>query len=282
MIDESKLKWNDKALNQLVSWSKIPNFYNGIYKDTLQQAISKNKDFIILTYSGGNVDLKEYLRLLNNVLIPKSDKNTDKDDIKNFLLEAVRTDKIVKKAEDLGLEKTIFNPQTNNPVLKNQIVYLYNLAVVDSQIPEPTGEILHKFYNEQKDSLFYQLKKINIYAMIFPGEKKAEEVMQRIESGTPFEKISGDWFVKTFIRDREGNIKSYFSREEPFLGKAAFKLKLNETAGPVAYNDPEKGKQYAIIKCVNIRPEKQLFFADVKNSIVEDFRNYQREINERS
>lgn len=276
LIDINAIKWNDNTLDQLIAWSKIPNFYHDIYQDTIKKAISAGNNFTILTYPKGNVDLREYLRLLNNILIPIDTKNMGREDIKKFIIEAVQTDKIVQKAKELDLEKDILYPDKINPILKSKIVNLYDQVVIESQIPEPTSELLHKFYESQKDSLYYHLKKINIYAMIFPEEKKADEIMQRIKNGTPFEKISGRWFVKTFVRDRNGHVKSYKSQEKPFLGEAAFKLKLNETSGPIEYNDPEKGKQYAIIKCANIRPEKQLLFDDVKNSIAEDFKKYQR------
>jgi len=276
-VDENSIKWDNKALTQLINWSEIPGFYYKIYNDTLQNAISRN-NFTILTYSNGQVDLKEYLHLLNDVLIPRFSEKVKEENIKAYIVEAMQTDKVIKKAEELGIENKIFNVQTKNPVLKHQIAVLYNQAVIDSQIPKPTDEILHKFYNEQKDSLYYQLHKINVYAMIFPDENQAEEVMRKIKAGTPFEKISGRWLVKTFIRDREGNIKTYLSTEEPFLGEAAFKLNLDETTGPVEYFEPGKGQQYAIIKCINIRPEKQLLFDDVKKSIAEDYRKYKREI----
>jgi hypothetical protein len=276
LIDENSVSWNKKALLQLSRWSENPKFYDTIYQDSLQKAIAKD-NFIILTYSDGRVDLKEYLHLVSTILIPKSSEKIDAENFKKFILEAVRRDKIVEKAEKLGLEKNIFNAKTLNPVLKNQIARLYNLAVVDSQIPKPNDAMLKQFYSQQKDSLYYQLKKINIYAMIYSDKQKADETMHKISEGTPFEKISGQWFVKTFIRDRDGNIKSYFSPEKPFLGEAAFRTNLNETAGPVQYHDPELGEQYAIIKCVNIRPEKQLLFDDVKNSIVEDYTKYHRE-----
>ena len=47
-------------------------------------------------------------------------------------------------------------------------------------------------------------------------------------------------------------------------------------AGPIEYIDPEKGKQYAVIKANHIRPERQLLYSDVKNSIEKDFRDYYR------
>ncbi len=277
LIDESSLQWNEKSLEKLRKWSEIPRFYRKEYKQTLQEAIEEN-NFLILTYSGGSIDLKEYLRLLDDVLIPQTPADEIRvEDLKTFILEAIRTDEIVKKAEALGLRKNIFHYGTKNSVLKNQIAYLYNVKVIDSQIPEPTTEMLQEFYDQQKDSLYYQLNKINIYAMIYSDEQKANDVMHVITNGTPFEKISGRWFVKTFLRNRNGGIESYLSQEPPYLANAAFNLDLNETAGPVKYEDPEKGEQFAVIKCVNIQPEKQLLYDDVKESIAEDYFKYHKE-----
>ena len=278
LVDSAILMWNQKALNQLVEWSKIPNFYIEIYKDTLQYAISHNRNLTILTYSNGKVDFKEYLRLLNDILIPRDTRNMTEKDFKHYIIEAIRTDIIVKKAKALDLEKEIFNSSTANPVLQYQIVRLYNKAVVESQIPETSFQNLHKFYEEQKDSLYYQFEKKIFYVMIFPQKEKAIEVKGKIKDGIPFEKITGRWLVKSYIRDRDGNIKSYMSDEKPLLGETAFKLNLDEIVGPIQYNDPEKGEQYAIIKCVNIRPEKQLLFDDVKNTIGDDFKKFHRKI----
>jgi len=277
LVDPATFKWNDQALNQLVKWSGIRNFYIDIYKDTLQRAISNGKNLVLATYPDGQVDFEEYLRLLNTVLIPKNSQNISKKDTEKFIIEAMRSDLVIKKARELDLEKNIFNARTNNMVLRTQITKLYDGNVIESQIPGPAPEALHKFYESQKDSLYYHLKKINIYVMIFPEKNKADEVMQRISNGTPFEKISGRWLVKTFVRDRNGNIKLYRSPQQHYLGEAAFELEEKETSGPIEYVDPEKGKQYAIIKCVHIRPEKQLLFDDVKNTIAEDFVKYQRE-----
>lgn len=277
MVDENSLKWNQKALDQIVKWSKLPNFYTGEYVKVLQDEISKGNNLIILTYSNGQLDLKEFFRLLNEVLILKSSENTNEKNIKEFILDAVRTDKIVKKAEELDLEKNIFNARTTNSVLKNRLVWLYDQAVIEGQIPPADEAALHKFYDEQKDSLYYQLDKINLYAIIFSEKEKADEAMNEINKGTPFEKTSNRLFVKTYVRDRDGNYESFLSREKPYLADAGFKLGLNEVAGPVEFFDAEKGQQFAIIKCVGKVPQKQLTYDEVKNRIVEDYKNYYRQ-----
>ena len=276
-VDERTVKWNKRALKQLVMWSNIPNFYPQYYSDTLQHAISQGRNFLILTHSQGKVDLKEYLRLLDNVLILGRSSSLREDDVKKYILEAVRTNMIVHRANGLNLEKDIFNPRTTNPLIRNEIVRMYDRQIVEAQIPKATEEALRQFYQINRDSLFYQLAKVNIYAVISPDEKNIDELKRKLDQNVPIEKLTGEVFVKTFILDRDGIIKSYLSAEKPFLGKAAFQLKLHETAGPIEYNDPEKGRQYAIIKCVAKREEKQLQYRDVEKTISDEFINFYRE-----
>ncbi len=276
LINEDSIVWNEKALDQLVKWSRIPNFYKAIYRDTLQNAISSGRNLVILTYPEGQVDLKEYLRLLNEILTLSDSREITKDQLKEFIVEALRSDKIVQKAKDLGLEKEVFHPYTKNPVLKYKIVELYNKTVIESQIPEPTEAALWEFYQANQDSLYYQLEKINLFAMIFSDKAEADQMWAKIQAGTPFEKASDRWFVKTFIKDRDGQIKSYLSKEPPYLGEAAFKLKEGEVDGVIEYTDPQKGRQYAVIKCEKRTPERQLTYDDVRKSIANDFINYHR------
>ena len=277
LVDHKTLKWNKRALQQLVAWSTIPNFYQTCYRDTLQQAIAQGRNVLILRYSRGTVDLREYLHLLDNVLILGASSSVKEDDIRRFILEAVRTNLIVHKANELNLEKDVFNPTTTNPVMRTEIVRMYNRQMVEARTPKPTEEALRQFYQINRDSLFYQLAKVNIYALIATDEKTISELKRKLDQNVPFEKVTGEVLVKTFIRDRDSVIKSYLSVEKPFLGKAAFQLKLYETAGPIEYNDPEKGKQYALIKCIATREEKQLLYQDVEKTITDEFVKFHRD-----
>jgi hypothetical protein len=136
---------------------------------------------------------------------------------------------------------------------------------------------MREFYAANKDSLYYQLAKVNIYAVISTDRKEIDNVWQMHLRGTAFEKLAPQIDVKTFVRDRSGDsIRSYLSTETPFLGKAAFTLTLNQVAGPIEYVDPDRGTCYAIIKCVGIRPEKQLTMDDARKTIAADFMEFQK------
>jgi len=229
-----------------------------------------------LSYNKGSVDLNEFLRFLDEVEIMKPLGKMDKENVKNFIMEALRTDYIIKEAKKVVDQKEIFNPYTKNDILKFQIVQEYNNELIENQIPEITEASLHKFYDEHRDSIFYQLKVVNILARIYTDSIKAAEEMKEIKKGIPFEKISNTWYNKGFVRKKDGKLKSYFSPEPPYLAEAAFKLELNGVAGPIEYSDTANVKNYAVIKCDEIIPEKQLTYEDVKKNIKEEFKNYYR------
>ncbi len=279
LVDEKFLKWNERGLKELHGWSNIPGFYGRIYADTLTRAIAEGRNIVLLKYRDGKVDLKEYLRLLNNVLILPPRGQYKVADLKTYILEALRTDKLVKKAHALGLEKGVFNANTTDPDLKERIVMLYNEREIASKVPTLTEERIREFYDANKDSLYYQLAKVGIYAIISSDKRKIDSLWQLHMLGTPAEKLSRNWFVKTFIKDRDDDtIRSYLSTEKPFLGKAAFTLDLNQAAGPIEYSDPDQGTQYAIIRCVERRPEKQLTLDEARKTMGTDYTEYEKKI----
>ena len=278
LINYSTILWNESGLDQIVKWSNTDKFFGGAYKDTMQNAISSGNNFEILTYNKGKIDLKEFLRLLDEVVMLNPNIQLNSKSVKDFISEAIYDDNVLTASLKMGLDKNIINPYTDNLLVKSKLTYLYNLAIIEGSIPEAAPEALKKFYDEQKDSIFYQLKKINIYTRIYSDKEKAEKEIKDINNGIPFEKISDTWFVKTFIRERDGSLKSYKSIEPPYLADAAFKLELNEVDGPIEFDDIEKGKQYAVIKAIHIMPEKQLTFDEVKGKrIEEEFKNYYRQ-----
>lgn len=279
LIIKSSIKWNQSGLDQIVKWSSDnATFYGGVYKDTMQNAILKGNNFEILSCNLGKVDLKEYLRLLEEVVILYSNTILNSRSVKDFILEAVYNNCIVKAAQKMGLETYLVNPYTENSVIKDRLIYLYNQAVIEASIPDATTKALQNFYKHQKDSIFYQLKKINIYARIYSDSAEAAADIKEINNGTPFEKVKNAWWDKAFIRERDGSLKSYKLNEPPYLAKAAFKLGLNDVAGPIEYYDSTKGQQFAVIKCIYTQPEKQLTYNDVKGKkIQEEFKNYYRQ-----
>lgn len=277
LVNQDSCVWNQKALAQLITWSEAKGFYNNkLYVDTLKKAISAGRNFVILKYPGGKVDVKDFLRLLNDVLILSQRTSYKVSDLKNFLLDAVRTDKIVRKATALHLQRDILTPKTTDAQLENALLMLYDRRVIDQRIPRLTEEAARKFYEANKNTLYYQPTIVIIDAIISSDKNSIDALWRKYSLGTPFDKLVHSWYVKSFARyHSEDSIRSYLSNEPPFLGKLAFSLKLNEVRGPVKYHDPKRGEQYAIVKCIQRTPQIQLTLNEARKNIPTDFRRYE-------
>ena len=280
LLDTTSVSWNETALKQLTKWSNVKwptvSFYNNLYVDTLEKKISKADNQTILTYKDGVVDYKEYLRLIKNILTMNITRKINEEDVKNFIINLLTTQEIVKKAESLGIRKDIFNAYTKDPEIQDRLVYFYNQAEIEQKIPPLTEENLYNFYKDNKNSIFYQLEKINLYAMVFDNFDDAEKVYKKIKSGTEFEKVTGRFFVKTYVKERDGKFRSLKEGEKPIFAEKAFKMKLGEVSEPVKFTDEGGQTKYAVLKSKYIRPEKQLTYDEAKETIDEDFKNFYR------
>jgi hypothetical protein len=276
LINESRVTWNHRVLAQIVRWSNVPGFYKYGYGDTLRNALAKGRNESILRAPGLRVDFKEYLRLLNDVLTMGDFVTIGQDDVKRFILEAVRTGMIVEKAKGTDLEKNVYIPDTKNPVISHGILQLYNQHEIDGRIPSPSEEALQAFYEMNKDSLYYQLGKVNLYVIADSAPGPLTALKSRLASGIPFQNLAPLVFVKTYVRNRDSSFRTYLGNEPPFLAETGFRLALNEVTGPVSCVDPSRGTLYALVKCVGVQEEKQLTFDDVAKRIRNDFAEFHR------
>ena len=280
LINEDRVRWNTGALARIVVWSNIPRFYQSGYGDTLRSALANGRNAWILRAPGITVDLKEFLRLLNDVLVMGEFNKITREDVQRFLLEAARTNMIVQKAKALGLERNVLVAESKNPVISDGILRLYNQYAIENRIPQPTDGALHAFYTMNKDSLYYQFAKVNLYVIPDSTPGPLEALKRRSDSGTPFEKLVPTILVKTYIRARNGMYNTYLGTEPPYLAAVAFSLSLHEVAGPVAYEDPVRGPMYALVKCAGTQKEQQLSYENVAHRIREDYRDHHRALME--
>ncbi len=277
LVNDKGMHWNAAAIKTLLRWSNIPGFYAGPYVDTLERVLAGGVNPVIMRYKGGVVDLKEYLRLVRDVLTLPDKGTFTAGDIKSVITEALRLDRLVRMARSLGLEQSVFNPHSTDPTLKERIVRLYNQKEIEEKIPALTEQAQKQFYAANKDSLYYQLAKVNIYAVIDSIPARIEAMKEKLAAGTPFQKLAPVIDVKTYIRKKDGTLATYFGDEPPYLAEAAMKLVLNQVAGPIEFQDEMGKTKVALIKAVGVREEKQLSFEEALATMGQDFVKYQRE-----
>src|SRR5690606_11570131 len=173
--------------------------------------------------------------LFDTVLTLEKSGEHETDLIQEFLLEAVRTARLGERARAMGLEDEIWKPDTPSPVLAQDFLRFYNQKRIEDQIPEPTEAALRDFYEAHKDSLFYQLARVNTEIIVRPDKDEIEALWDKVQQGVPFAEVSHRRLIRSFERTRDGEIVSRLRGEPPYLGEVAFGLEEGEVVGPVAY-----------------------------------------------
>ena len=275
IVDTKDFKWNEEAIKEIVSWSKDDSFFQGKYKDTINEAINLSNNKTIISNNLEDIRYDDLLYFLNDILIPGIEKDISENDLKNYIIEAIRTDLIINKAKDLGYDEKILTENATD-ALEFQYQKIYTIENVDNKIPTANDAILKEFYNEHKDSLLYQYALTSIYVKLFDGKSEALKMIENINAGESFEQAANRTYkVKSFIKNKEGKISSYYSKEEPILGNIAFEMEPNEIIGPI--DTYELGIQkFAVIKSSRKIEEKVPTFNEIEN-LEKLFEAYYRE-----
>jgi hypothetical protein len=275
IVDTKDFKWNEEAVKEITNWSKDDSFFLGRYKDNINEAINLSNNKTIISNNLEEIKYDDLLYFLNDILIPGIEKDISENDLKNYIVEAIRTDLIIKKAKDLGYDEKILTGNATD-ALEFQYQKIYTIENVDNKIPTANDTFLKEFYNEHKDSLLYQYALTSIYVKLFYEKSEALKMIENINAGESFEQAANRTYkVKSFIKNKEGKISSYYSKEEPILGNIAFEMEPNEIIGPI--NTYELGIQkFAVIKSSRKIEEKVPTFNEIEN-LEKLFEAYYRE-----
>lgn len=275
IVDTKDFEWNEEAIKEITSWSKDDSFFLGRYKDTINEAINLSNNKTIISNNLEDIKYDDLLYFLNDLLIPGIEKDISKNDLKNYIIEAIRTDLIIQKAKDLGYDEKILTENATD-ALEFQYQKIYTIENVDNNLPTANETILKEFYNEHKDSLLYQYALTSIYVKLFDEKSDALKMIENINTGESFEQAANRTYkVKSFIKNKKGKISSYYSKEEPILGNIAFEMEPNEIIGPINTYELSIPK-FAVIKSSRKIEEKVPTFNEIEN-LEKRFEAYYRE-----
>ena len=275
ILDTKDFKWNEEVIKEIAGWSKDDSFFLGKYKDTINEAINLSNNKTIISNDLEDIRYDDLLYFLNDILIPGIEKDISENDLKNYIIEAIRTDLIINKAKDLGYDEKILTENATD-ALEFQYQKIYSIENIDNKLPTPNDTILKEFYNEHKDSLLYQYALTSIYVKLFDEKSEALKMIENINAGESFEQAANRTYkVKSFIKNKEGKINSYYSNEEPIFGNIAFEMEPNEIIGPINTYELDVQK-FAVIKSSRIIEEKVPTFNEIEN-LEKRFEAYYRE-----
>ena len=81
-----------------------------------------------------------------------------------------------------------------------------------------------QFYEYHKDSLFYQLERVNVYAILISDKNAAGSLLTEYGKGTPFNELTLTKYFRSFARQL-GDSNTPIKNQSPFtLDQLAFEL----------------------------------------------------------
>ena len=275
MVDSVSVRWNADLLAQVVDWSTTPGFFEGGYDDVIDGYLASRGDAVLFTDSAGELRLSELPRLIREVLVLSGDTDGDVELVQDYLLEAVRADRMARLGGEIGLGERLLRPGSPSPILADVFRIYYDQRQIEDRIPDPTEAALRAFYEAHADSLFYQLE--TVYTEVIEREDKEEidRVWARVQDGAPFSEVSNRRLVRSFERSRDGEVVTRNLREPPYMGAAAIGLSPGETTGPVAYETPQ-GPRYGIALVTRRLNERPLRYDEVRDRVEEAFAEHHR------
>ena len=280
LVDSVSVRWNADLLAQVVDWADRPGFFEGDYAEVVAEHLAGQGDAVLFTDSAGELRLSELPRLIREVLVLQGDADGDVELVQDYLLEAVRADRMAQRARTLGLGETLFRPESSSSILADIFRLYYDRRQIEDRIPEPTEDALRAFYAAHADSLFYQLE--TVYTEVIERRTQAEidAAWAQVQAGVPFSEVSSRRLIRSFERTRDGDVVTRNLREPPYLGETALALRAGESAEPVAYETPA-GTRYAIVRASRRLEARPLGFDEVRERVAEAFVEHHRERLER-
>jgi len=277
VIDEKSLEWNDRSVDQIIAWLNTPGFIGGGYRTTIRQHVQQNGDGTIVTDGMTSLRLSDLPRIFDRVLIPSEGGRYNQEVVREFVLEAIRTEEIASRAREIGLERDVLSPHTSSRPLALAMVRFYNEKHITPRIPDPTSARLTEFYEKHVDSLFYQLRGANIHIIERNTADEIDAVWNEIQRGVRFESASSRRLNRVYRRTHEGAIVSNLRSEPAYFADIAFDLEEGEIAGPLAFQTAEGETRYAIIKGVAQYEDRRLRFDEVVDRVREEYLKQERE-----
>jgi len=226
----------------------------------VEQLDRNEKELVVATWEGGQVNLMEYLGLLRNVPPAVRPDLDDYDSLATVVFEMKKMDILTHEAMAEGLDQDV-------EYLKNMRMFKeFNMADImknDSiATPPPPDEAgLRQYYEENIDE-FTTPAKIHVHEILLSDELQANQLAKDIKSLGQFKAKAAELTERPGKRGREGDLGFIEQKWYPEIFEVAEKTPVGGIGGPVM-----TGGKYAIFYVVErIEPEIKAFL-DVKRTV---------------
>ncbi len=272
LVNSANITFNDTAANIVV------NAYQNVPPQTPNQRNAKvevqftpeQRSMTLCTYSLGKFTVGQFDSMYQSMQPFRRPKFQSKDDVKKFLESSIRKPLLIQKAEELKLEDSDDYKKMFDKELQRKMIDAFRKDYLYKDV-NPTDEQVKAYYDANQDS-FMQDEQVHVMEIQVATKSDAEKLLAKIKKGGDFAKLAKENTLRTYAKEKGGDLGLFTERRYPELFKAAKTLKPGEV-----YPEPIQFQgKFSIIKLVEIKEPHIKEFESVQRIIKNKLRSKMR------
>lgn len=230
------------------------------------QLSEEERSLPFLKYKGGELRVDEFLRFYNRwpsfQRPPLDDEETLKSMLFNYLLapevlKKVALQKRIDKSKEYKNKLNRFKEGLMGDKYRDEVIWK-DLTIEQANLED--------FYQKNKEK-YIAPAQAQVLEIMVKAEEEAQKLLQQLRSGADFKKLAQEKTIRTYAKNRGGDLGNITRNTYPELFETAFKLKKGEFGGPVHLLQSPVGEGYSVIKLLGKEEQRQKTLEEVEPQV---------------
>ncbi len=273
-FDELKKKVNFK-LNEEVSdllmskKTEAPPDTLGLRREEEKLEIDKftdeEKNMTLFSYQGGQVtvvDFVEYFKDIPPMYRPRLD---EREKIGEIAFQIIVQDLLVEMAHDQKLGNTKDFKEDWQKFIEQEMIKRMRSEVILKGVGI-TDEEIQSYYDRHQDR-YEKPAEVHIKEILVKTEEEATDILKQLKKGANFEKLAEEVTIRTYVKNKGGDLGSFHRARHPEVFDAAFQMRKGKVEGPIKITDRQFGESYAVIKLIEKKEAEKPSLEEVKDQV---------------
>ena len=231
----------------------------------------QEKNTILVTHKDGQITVGDFVEMFNN-LPPqmRPPQLNDGKQIEQIAFQSMVMDILLEAARRQKLEETKDFEEGWQKLIEGEMAKRMSSDVILKGVGI-TDEEIQSFYDRHPER-WEKPAEVQVKEILVKTEEEASDVLSQLKKGADFEKLAEEVTIRTYVKNKGGDLGSFRRTRYPELFDAAFEMKKGELKGPIKINDRQLGEGYAVIKLIDKKDAGKTTLDEIKDQVTRQAR----------
>ncbi len=263
-------KLNEETLTLLLSKkTETPPDTLGLRRTGDQLEIDRfteeEKDMTLFSHKGGRVRVEDFVEQFNNMPPMYRPKLDEKEKIVEIAFQSIVKDVLIQAADDQKLEESKDFEDSWRKLVEQEMAKRMRSDVILKGVGI-TEEEIQSYYDRHPDR-YEKPAQVQIKEILVKTQEDASEILKQLKKGANFDEVAKEKTIRTYAKNKGGDLGSFARARYPELFDAAFPMKEGELKGPVKITDRQFGESYAVIKLMQKQEAVKTPLEEIKDQV---------------